>query len=460
MHEALPVALILLGSAVAVVVLFRRLSMPAILGYLIVGVAIGPGMLGLVAASEEKRYVAEFGVVFLMFSVGLEFSLPQLMAMRRTVFGFGGSQVVLTLVIAAIVALAAGESWKTGLIVGGVLAMSSTAIVSKTLSEQAQLHTPAGRQIMGVLLFQDLAVIPLLVLVPALALPANALAGAIAVALLKAAIVLGVVLFVGQRLMRPLFHMVASQKSSEVFVLFVLLVTLGLAWVTELAGLSLALGAFLAGMLISETEYRYQVDDYIKPFRDVLLGFFFVTIGMLLDPRQVLANWFLVAMVLVSLLAVKFVLIFWLGRAFGNERPTALRCALALAPAGEFGFVLLSLAGREGALAPVTLQVVLAGALLSMILTPVLLAHSERIVLYFVASEWTQRAMALHQLAVKTMATQGHVIVCGYGRSGQALARFLEREGVSVIALDADPERVRQAAAAGDSVVYGDASRR
>jgi CPA2 family monovalent cation:H+ antiporter-2 len=192
----------------------------------------------------------------------------------------------------------------------------------------------------------------------------------------------------------------------------------------------------------------------------VLLGFFFVTIGMLLDPRQVLAQWLLVAMVLVALLAVKFVLVFWLGRAFGNEKPTALRCALALAPAGEFGFVLLSLAGREGALVPVTLQVVLAGALLSMIITPVLLANSERIVLYFVESEWTQRAMALHQLAVRTMATQGHVIVCGYGRSGQALARFLEREGVSVIALDADPERVRQAAAAGDSVVYGDASRR
>lgn len=460
MHEALPVALILLGSAVAVVVLFRRLSMPAILGYLLVGAAIGPGALGLVSATEEQRYLAEFGVVFLMFSVGLEFSLPQLMAMRRTVFGFGGAQVALTMAVAAAVALAAGASWRTGLIVGGVLAMSSTAIVSKTLSEQAQLHTPAGRQIMGVLLFQDLAVIPLLVLIPALALPPNALAGAIAVALVKAAIVLAVVLFVGQRLMRPLFHVVAKQKSSELFVLFVLLVTLGLAWVTELAGLSLALGAFLAGMLISETEYRYQVDDYIKPFRDVLLGFFFVTIGMQLDPPGVLSHWWRVGLVLASLLAVKFALVFWLGRLFGNEKPTALRCALALAPAGEFGFVLLSLAAREAALDPATMQVVLAASLLSMLASPVLLANSERIVLYFVESEWTQRAMALHQLAVKTMATQGHVIVCGYGRSGQALSRFLEREGVSVIALDADPERVRQAAAAGDSVVYGDASRR
>jgi CPA2 family monovalent cation:H+ antiporter-2 len=460
MHEALPVALILLGSAVAVVVLFRRLSMPAILGYLLVGAAIGPGALGIVSASEDKRYLAEFGVVLLMFSVGLEFSLPQLMAMRRTVFGFGAAQVLLTMAIAAAVALGAGASWKTGLIVGGVLAMSSTAIVSKMLSEQAQLHTPAGRQIMGVLLFQDLAVIPLLVLIPALALPANALAGAIGLALVKAAVVLAVVLYFGQILMRPLFHVVAKQKSSELFVLFVLFVTLGLAWVTELAGLSLALGAFLAGMLISETEYRYQVDDYIKPFRDVLLGFFFVTIGMLLDPRLVIAQWGYVALVLVLLLAVKFALIFWLARHFGNEKPTALRCALALAPAGEFGFVLLALAGRAGALEPQALQVVLAGALLSMIVTPVLLANSERIVLYFVESEWTQRAMALHQLAVKTMATQGHVIVCGYGRSGQSLARFLEREGVAVIALDADPERVRQAAAAGDSVVYGDASRR
>ncbi len=460
MHDALPVALVLLASAVAVVVLFRRLSMPAILGYLLVGALIGPGVFGIVSDTADKRYLAEFGVVFLMFSVGLEFSLPQLNAMRRTVFGFGGAQVLIVMAVAAAVAIVAGQSWKTGLIAGGVLAMSSTAIVSKTLSEQAQLHTPAGRQIMGVLLFQDLAVIPLLILIPALALPAEALAGAMVVALAKAVVVLAVVLVVGQRLMRPLFNLVARQKSSELFVLFVLLVTLGLAWVTELAGLSLALGAFLAGMLISETEYRYQVDDYIKPFRDVLLGFFFVTIGMLLDPGVIVGQWLRVAAVLVALLLAKFALVFVLARAFGNEKPTALRCALALAPAGEFGFVLLSLAGREGALPATTLQVILAGALLSMIATPILMANAERIVLYFVASEWTQRAMALHQLAVKTMATQGHVIVCGYGRSGQALARFLEREGLPVIALDADPERVRQAAAAGDSVVYGDASRR
>ncbi len=460
MHDALSVALILLASAVAVVVVFRQLSMPAILGYLIVGALVGPHALAFVAATEDQRYLAEFGVVFLMFSVGLEFSLPQLMAMRRTVFGFGGAQVAALIALGAAGALAAGESWRAGLVVGGVAAMSSTAIISKSLADRAQLHSDYGRQAMGVLLFQDLAVIPLLVLIPALALSKGAIAVAIGAALAKAAVVLAIVLYLGQRLMRPLFDLVARQKSSELFVLFVLLVTLGLAWVTAQAGLSLALGAFLAGMLISETEYRYQVEDYIKPFRDVLLGLFFVTIGMLLDPRSLAAHFVAIAGLLALLLAVKFAVIFALARGFGNAKPTALRAALALAPAGEFGFVLLALALREDVMRPATLQVLLAATLLSMLAAPLVLARMERIALYLIESEWTTRAVALHELAVKSMATRGHVIVCGYGRSGQALAHFLERENIPVIALDADPERAREAAAAGDSVVYGDASRR
>jgi CPA2 family monovalent cation:H+ antiporter-2 len=460
MHDALHVTLLLLASAVVVVVVFRSLSMPAILGYLIVGTLVGPHALGFVPDTEDQRYLAEFGVVFLMFSVGLEFSLPQLMAMRRMVFGFGSAQVGAIVALGAGGAMLAGETWRSGLVLGGVFAMSSTAIISKVLSERMQLHSPHGRAIMGVLLFQDLAVIPLLVLIPALALSGGAIAGAIGVALAKAAVVLAIVLFLGQKLMRPLFNLVAKQKSSELFVLFVLLVTLGLAWVTELAGLSLALGAFLAGMLISETEYRYQVEDYIKPFRDVLLGLFFVTIGMLLDIRSLLQHFVAVVALFAALMLVKFAVIYVLARAFAIEKPAALRSALALAPAGEFAFVLLALAQRSNALEPATLQVVLAATLLSMLATPLLMAQMERIVLHFVASEWTQRAVQLHSLAVKAMATRGHVIVCGYGRSGQALAQFLEREKVPVIALDSDPERVRQAAAAGDSVVYGDASRR
>jgi CPA2 family monovalent cation:H+ antiporter-2 len=460
MHDALHVILILLASAVAVVVVFRMLALPAILGYLLVGALVGPHALGLVAATEDQRYLAEFGVVFLMFSVGLEFSLPQLMAMRRTVFGFGGAQVAIVSALGMGAAILLGQSWREGIVLGGVVAMSSTAIVSKVLVERSELHSPHGRQIMGVLLFQDLAVIPLLVLVPALALTGEAIAGAIGVALAKAAVVLAIVLYFGQKLMRPLFHLVARQKSAELFVLFVLLVTLGLAWVTETAGLSLALGAFLAGMLISETEYRYQVEDYIQPFRDVLLGLFFVTIGMLLDVALLAANFILVMGLFAAMIVVKLVVIFALARGFGSEKPTAMRTAMALAPAGEFGFVLLALAAARNAIDSETLQVVLAASLVSMLSSPLILARMERVVLYFVESEWTQRAVALHQLAVKAMAQKGHVIVCGYGRSGQALAQFLEREKIAVIALDSDPERVRQAAAAGDSVVYGDAARR
>ncbi len=460
MHDALHVTLLLLASAVVVVLVFRQIHVPAVLGYLIVGAIVGPHALAFVPDSEDQRYLAEFGVVFLMFSVGLEFSLPQLMAMRRTVFGFGGAQVAVILGLTVAGTVLAGESWRAGIVVGGVLAMSSTAIISKMLAERMELHTQHGRQIMGVLLFQDLAVIPLLVLIPALALSGERIAGAIGIALLKAGVVLAVVLFLGQRLMRPLFNLVAKQKSSEVFVLFVLLVTLGLAWVTELAGLSLALGAFLAGMLISETEYRYQVEDYIKPFRDVLLGLFFVTIGMLLDVRELLEHILAVLALFALLLAVKFGVIFALARVFGNGKPTALRAALALAPAGEFGFVLIALAQRHQALESTTLQVVLSATLLSMLVAPLVLENIERIVLYLVESEWTQRAVQLHNLAVRAMATRGHVIVCGYGRSGQALAQFLEREKVPMIALDSDPERVRQAAAAGDSVVFGDAARR
>jgi CPA2 family monovalent cation:H+ antiporter-2 len=459
-HATLKLVVLLLATAVLTVVVFRRLKLPPILGYLIVGVVIGPHTTGLVPDAPGTRYLAEFGVVFLMFSIGLEFSLPQLVAMRRMVLGFGGLQVASAILATLAVAIAAGLGWQAGLIAGAVLAMSSTAIVSKFLSEQTQLHTPHGKAIMGVLLFQDMAVIPLIVLVPALALPGREIAGAIGAAMVKAAAALAVILVLGQRIMRPLFQLVAAQKSSELFVLAVLLVTLGLALATEAAGLSMALGAFLAGMLISETEYRYQVEDDIKPFRDVLLGLFFVTVGMLPEWNTLAERWAMVLLILLSFLALKFVLIVAIGMLLRNDRAVSLRAALALAPAGEFGFVLLSLAGLHGALADSTIQVLLAAMLLSMLLSPLILMNSERIVLRLIASEWESRAVALQQLAIKAMSKKRHVIICGYGRSGQSLARFLDRENISVVALDADPLRVRQAAAAGDSVLFGDAAKR
>ena len=459
-HSTLLIVLILLATAVVTVVVFRRVNMPAILGYLVVGALIGPHALGFVPDTPQTRYLAEFGVVFLMFSIGLEFSLPQLMAMRRTVVGFGGLQVGVTIAVVILIALLAGQSWQVGLIVGGILAMSSTAISIKVLSDQAQLHSAHGKQIVGVLLFQDLAVVPLLVLVPALSLSGSALAIEVSWALAKAAVVLFLILTVGQRVTRALFGVVARQKSSELFVLTVLLVTLGLAWVTEVAGLSLALGAFMAGMLISETEYRYQVEDDIKPFRDVLLGLFFVTIGMLLNLNAALDRWMLVLLVLTALLALKFLIVITLALLFKNDKGVALRCALALAPAGEFGFVLLSLAGQINAVPTATLQVVLAAMLISMLLSPLILAKSEKLVMYLVASEWEMRAVQLQQLAIRSMAKRDQVIICGYGRSGQSLARFLEHEKIPLIALDTDPARVKQAAAGGDSVMFGDATKR
>src|SRR5262245_51515428 len=284
MTSSLQSVLLMLASAVIVVVAFRSLKLPPLLGYLVVGVAIGPHALGLIPDTPESHALAEFGVVFLMFSIGLEFSLPQMVAMRQIVFGLGTARVFVTVPSGALaLPWLLPIDWRAGVILGGVLAMSSTAIVIKLLADRLELYSQHGRHIVGILLFQDLAVVPLLIVVPALAQPAGELGAALASAAFKAVLVLAILIVFGQRPMRAWFHLVARRQSSELFVLNVLLITLGLAYLTHLAGLSLALGAFVAGMLISETEYRYQVEDDIKPFRDVLLGLFFVTMGMQLD---------------------------------------------------------------------------------------------------------------------------------------------------------------------------------
>lgn len=459
--QNLQLYLLLLASAVLVVVVFRTLKLPAIIGYLLVGVCIGPHGLGLVAEDDGTRELAEFGVVFLMFSVGLEFSLGRLMTMRRLVFGLGGSQVVATMALVSAAAWALGLDWRTGVVLGGVFAMSSTAIVTKLLEEKMELNSEHGRRIIGVLLFQDLAVVPLLIVIPALAEDsAGQLARSLMVAGIKAALVLGLLLFAGQRLMRAWFHLVARQKSSELFVLNVLLITLSLAYITSLAGLSLALGAFVAGMLISETEYRYQVEDDIKPFRDILLGLFFITIGMMLDFHALGADLGWVLLVVLVLVAVKTLLVAGLARLFGADTGVSLRTGLDLAQGGEFGFVLLSLAAGSSLLGPRVMQITLASIVVSMLLAPFIIEKSERMVRRFRGAEWLSRAMALTQIAARSMAVEQHVLICGYGRSGQNLARLLERESIAFIALDNDPERVREAAAAGEEVVFGDATRR
>jgi K+:H+ antiporter len=464
MTDPLQPVLILLAIAVLAVVTFRLLRLPPMLGYLLAGVIIGPHALGWIPDSDETRHLAEFGVVFLMFSIGLEFSLPKLVTMKNIVFGFGTSQVVITILFVMTVAWMLDLDWRVGLALGGALAMSSTAVVIKMLTERQEQNSPHGRQVIGVLLFQDLAVIPLLIIIPTLASTVESDTAdytmMFTIAILKAAAVLALILFFGQRLMRPWFHLVARQKSSELFVLNVLLITLGLAWFTELAGLSLALGAFLAGMLISETEYRYQVEDDIKPFRDILLGLFFITIGMLLDMQVVIENFVWVAVILLALIGLKVFLIAGLSRLFGSDSRVATRTALNLAHGGEFGFVLLAQAGAIGLVGNAILQPVLAAMVLSMFLAPFIIVYSEQIVQRFYGSEWMNQATQITTIAAQTMAEQDHVIICGYGRSGQNMSRILEQESIPFIALDLDPRRIHEAAGAGESVVYGDAARR
>jgi len=455
--SALSLALLLLGASVLAVVICRRVNLPPVLGYLLVGSIIGPHALNLMDEVHRVEYLAEFGVVFLMFSIGLEFSLPKLYAMKRIVFGLGLLQVMVSMLLIAGLIMLAGINWQLGIALGGVFAMSSTAVLTKLLAERMQFDTTHGREILGVLLFQDLAVVPLLVIIPSLTQPPEKLAMLLGIALFKAVVVLAVILVFGQKLMRRWFHFVARAKSSEVFVLNVLLITLGLATLTELAGLSLALGAFVAGMLISETEYRLQMEEDIRPFRDVLMGLFFVTIGVKLDLQIVVGLWWQVLLVLISLLVIKAAIVGLLSWRLGSTPGNSIRSALWLCAGGEFGFVLLGeIANTPKAVEQIALTVLV----LSMLTAPFIIQYSEKLVMRFVASEWMMRSMQLTKIAAESMGTERHAILCGFGRNGQYLARFLGQEGINYIALDLDPDRVREAAAGGESVVFGDAGRK
>jgi CPA2 family monovalent cation:H+ antiporter-2 len=463
----LELTLLYLLAAVLGVVACRYLKLPPMLGYLAVGVLIGPNALALAKNADGVRHLGEFGVVFLMFVIGLEFNLSKLRAMRNHVFGLGFFQVLLTMIggtttvlALAIVAPAMWDiGWKTALALSGALAMSSTAIVVKLMTERLEMESQHGKRVMGVLLFQDLAVVPLLVLIPALGASNEQLFETLAIATLKAVALITLLLVGGQHVMRWWLTLVARRKSEELFVLNLLLITLGLAWLTELAGLSLALGAFIAGMLISETQYKHQVEADIRPFHDVLLGLFFISIGMMLDWRLVLQRWPLVLFFFTVPVLLKTALVTLLARMLGATDGVSLRTGLYLAQAGEFGFVLLTLAQANALVPPAMLNPILASMVLSMLATPFIIMYSNRIVLKLVSSEWLQQSLQMTTIARKSISISKHVIICGYGRCGQNLARMLEREHIPYMALDLDPDRVRQAGAAGDSVAFGDAAR-
>jgi CPA2 family monovalent cation:H+ antiporter-2 len=461
MHSQLLSLLLLLTAAVGAVAVARRFGLPSMLGYLAIGMVLGPHGAQLIGESSEVETFAEFGVVFLMFSIGLEFSLQRLKAMHALVFGYGSAQLAFTALGALLVTwFGYGQGWKAGLAVGLAVAMSSTAIVAKMLSERFELHSRSGRLTMGVLLFQDIAVVPCLILIPALAQSdQGAMLRQVSIASLQAVALLVVLIWVGQKLMKRLYDAVAHQRSEELFVLATLWIVVGLAYATGQAGMSLALGAFVGGMLISETVYRHQVEADIRPFRDMLLGLFFVTVGMLLDVGFVLDNIGSLLLAVALLVVGKGVVVLLITLAARHTLDTALRTSAQLAQAGEFGLVLIQLAFAQKLIAADVFQVTLAAMLVSMFIAPFLIERVARLGGEMARGDWAHKAKAIYEVATSAFGMEDHVILCGYGRTGEQIGKFLGAEKIPFLALDVDPNAVKRAIPEGGKVVFGGADR-
>ena len=460
MHSNLLTILLLLTAAVGGVAVARRFKLPSMLAYLMIGIALGPHGLARLAGSAEVDSFAEFGIVFLMFSIGLEFSLKRLQAMRSLVFGFGSAQMALTALGTGLVtALAYDQGWRSGIAVGLAVAMSSTAIVARMLSDRFELHSRSGRQTMGVLLFQDLAVAPCLILLPALAASGDDLLRSLAVAAAQTVAVLALLIWAGQKLLGRVFDAAARYKSSELLVLTTLWIVVGLSFLTARSGLSLALGAFVGGMLISETVYRHHVEADIRPFRDILLGLFFVTVGMMLDIHYVLANVHKLLLAVVLLIGGKALVMLFITWLTKTPLVAGLRTAAQLAQAGEFGLVLIELAHKLELVGDSAYQITLAAMLLSMFIAPFLIAHAARFSGDMGRGDWAHKATVVQNIAVHSLDLGQHVVICGYGRTGERIAEFLGVEGIPFIALDVDPQRIEDARAQGINVVFGNADR-
>ncbi len=450
---------IMLAATVLAVVLFLRMSLPPILAYLVVGVAVGPFGFGLISDVEHISIFAEFGVVFLLFSIGLEFSVSLLMRMKAVVLGLGSVQVWLTAAITAAVAYVIGLSAESALVLGGIIAMSSTALVTKQLADQAELHTRHGRNSVGILLFQDLMVVPFLILVTNLTGAASQISLlTVLVSLAEAALALLFILAFGRWVLRPLFREVAGFRSAELFTLTVLLVVLCSAWLTYSIGLSFVLGAFLAGVMLSETEFRHQVDAEIRPFRDLLLGLFFITIGMMLDIAILPSIWLQVLLLLLTLILFKFAVVALFCRLGGWNNAVSVRTGLVLAHGGEFGFAILVMAIGGGILSPAVGQTVLAAMLFSMVLAPMMIRYNGNIAAMLLPRSMQQ---SRQEISDRIMATSSglsrHVIVCGYGRVGRHSIGFLSRRNIPCMAIDLEPQQVERGIQENQPVSYGDA---
>ncbi len=458
-HSALNEGLILLSLSVLIVWVLKRLQLSPILGYLFVGIMVGPNALGWLPEPERIQLLAEIGVVFLLFMIGLEFSISRLISMRRTVFGLGSIQVVISTMSGGAIAWLTGIEWESALIVGGALALSSTAIVAKQLSDQLEMQVAHGQLAIAILLFQDLAVVPLLVIIPILAEGSGgqSMTIPILISLAKGLLAFYLLFQIGRWLLRPFYHLVASTRSSEIFTLATLLVVLAAAWLTHALDLSLALGAFLAGLMLSETEYKHQIQADVRPFRDVLVGLFFISVGAQLDLTVILREWFWIGLLTAGLIIGKGAVIVILTRLFGYEMPVAFRTGLVLGQAGEFGFAILVLAITSGLLGLEETQPIIAAALLSMIISPMLIRYNNQMAeKLFKGSYESDIGVPPKQLEEACATLSNHVIICGFGRIGQNLADILREMQIRYVALDLDHSLVREAWEAGEQVYYGD----
>lgn len=462
MHTALSDTIILLAISVIAVAIFRRIKLPPILAYLSVGALLGPHAASLVQHSDTLHFLAEVGIAFLLFSLGLEFSLNKLISNRRAVVGLGSAQVLITLVVVSLTAWLLGASEETAFVIGSVIALSSTAIVIKQLGEQLETDSRHGNASIAILLFQDVAVVPILVIIPALASDSDtAFMLDLGYSFAMGVAVTVVMLAIGRWLLRPIFHEIASAHSAELFTLAVLLVALLSAWATESAGLSMALGAFLAGMMLSETEFKHQIENDIRPFRDVLLGLFFITVGMMLnfDSLLPILHWAIV--LAVAVIIGKAIIIMLLSRVITRaDNGVSLRTGLVLAQCGEFGFAVMALAASYNLLPEAESQLLLATVILTMIATPFLVKYNGLLAKKLTGSYLQNREQAVDKVAARAGKMQDHVVICGFGRIGQNIAKILDAENRTYFALDYNVDLISNAAKAGYKVAFGDSTHR